>query len=192
MGTQKQILAGSLAELGKKYGSDKPVQYAPFYDLILANCRESVLAVFEIGIFMGGSLRMWRDYFPSAHIYGMDIIQERCFNEERIKTFQGNQASLAAFQPVLEHAPFDLIVDDGSHNPDDQVRCCEFLMPYVTPGGLYIVEDVNPPVCEVSSRLPFEHTIVEHLPLGINKTSYYQSGSCLGAGRCILIHKEVM
>lgn len=183
----------SLAELGRRYGSDKPVQYAPFYDLLLASRQASVRSVFEIGIFKGGSLRMWRDYFFRAQIYGMDINPETLFTEDRIQTFQGDQASAGAIRKIADSCgPFDLIVEDGSHKPDHQVMNAEFLMPYLSPGGLYIIEDVNPPVCEVSSRLPFEHTIVEHLPRGIQKSSYYQSGSCLGAGRCILIRKEVM
>jgi len=187
VGTQEQV--SSLSELGKLYGSDKPVQYTPFYDLLFTSMRERVKSVFEIGIFNGGSLRMWRDYFPNAHIYGMDILEERIFQEERIKTFQGDQASLAAFGPALKYAPFDLIIDDGSHAPHHQVSNAEYLMPYLKPGGLYIIEDINPPVLEVSSRLPFEHTIVEHHPLGIAKTSTYMFGSCLGAGRCILIRR---
>lgn len=186
MGAQESV---SLSELGNLYGSDKPVQYTPFYDLLLASMRERVKAVFEIGIFKGGSLRMWRDYFPNAQIYGMDIVEERCFQEERIKTFQGNQASLAAFAPILKHGPFDLIIDDGSHDPHHQVSNAEFLVPHLAPEGLYIIEDINPPVCDVSSMLPFEHTIVEHHPLGAAKKSHYMFGSCLMAGRCILIRR---
>lgn len=186
-------IPSSLAELGRKYGSDKPVQYAPFYDLLLLSRRHTVRSVFEIGIFKGGSLRMWKDYFPQALIYGMDVNPETIFTEDRIQTFHGDQASPAVIRKIAESCgPFDLIVEDGSHKPDHQVMNAEILMPYLNPGGLYIIEDVNPPVCEVSSRLPFEHTIVEHLPLGIHKTSYYQSGSCLGAGRCILIRGEVI
>ena len=185
MGLQEPV--PSLSELGKLYGSDKPVQYTPFYDLLFASMRERVRSVFEIGIFKGGSLRMWRDYFPNAHIYGMDILEDRIFQEDRITTFQGNQASLAAFAPVLNHAPLDLIVDDGSHDPNHQVANAEFLVPHLKPGGIYVIEDINPPMLEVSSRLPFEHTIVEHHPLGIAKTSSYMFGSCLGAGRCIVI-----
>lgn len=183
--------SSSLAALGRKYGSDKPVQYAPFYDLLLESRQASVRSVFEIGIFKGGSLRMWRDYFFRAQIYGMDINPETLFTEDRIQTFQGDQASAAAICKVADHCgPFDLIVEDGSHKPDHQVMNAELLMPYLSRGGLYIIEDINPPVSEVSSRLPFEHTIVEHLPKGASRSSYYLGDRCVAAGRCILIQKE--
>jgi predicted O-methyltransferase YrrM len=191
VGTQEQVLTGSLAELGTKYGSDKPVQYAPFYDLLLLSRKESVRSVFEIGIFKGGSLRMWRDYFSNAEVYGMDINPDAIFSEERIDTVCGDQASPAVIRKAAERwGPFDLIIEDGSHKPDHQVMNAEMLMPYLNPGGLYIIEDVNPPVSEVSSRLPFEHTIVEHLPLGASRSAYYLGDRCVAAGRCILIQKE--
>lgn len=183
--------SSSLAELGRLYGSDKPVQYAPFYDILLESRQASVRSVFEIGIFKGGSLRMWRDYFFRAQIYGMDINPDALFTEERIRTFQGDQASAGAIRKVADTCgPFDLIVEDGSHKPGHQVMNAEFLMPYLSPCGLYIIEDINPPVCEVSSRLPFEHTIVEHLPKGASRSSYYLGDRCVAAGRCILIRKE--
>src|SRR5258705_12598301 len=50
--------------------------------------------VLEIGIYSGGSLPMWREYFGGqSHIYGVDIEDAcRVYAGERIKVMIGDQA----------------------------------------------------------------------------------------------------
>ena len=53
--------------------------------------------VLEIGVFHGGSLQMWREYFGrGARIVGIDI-DPRCrqFEEEQISVMIGDQADRA-------------------------------------------------------------------------------------------------
>src|SRR6185369_15852500 len=111
-----------LCELAQKYGTDKYPWYTPFYDLLLRDRRDSVRRVLEIGIGTpeamshvpnykpGASLRMWRDYFPNAAIVGIDIVPSVCFRDVRIVT---------GIRIIPEI--YDLIVDDGSHEPEDQI-----------------------------------------------------------------------
>jgi hypothetical protein len=50
--------------------------------------------ILEIGVFGGGSLEMWRNYFaPKCHVYGVDI-EPACksYEQERTKIFIGDQA----------------------------------------------------------------------------------------------------
>ena len=37
---------------------------------------------------------------------------------------------------------FDLIVDDGWHHPESQIKSLIAFLPYLNQGGLYIVEDI--------------------------------------------------
>ena len=46
----------------------------------------------------GASLRVWRDYFPNAIIYGADIDKDILFAEERIKTFYIDQLDPVAIK----------------------------------------------------------------------------------------------
>ena len=39
----------------------------------------------------GASLRVWRDFFPNAKIYGGDIDKETLFIEDRISTYYVDQ-----------------------------------------------------------------------------------------------------
>jgi hypothetical protein len=70
---------------------------------MFAHRRELVQKVLEIGVGTkasmgenyrpGSSLRMWRDFFPNAEIYGLDVDRSVLFVDERIPGFfcdQGN------------------------------------------------------------------------------------------------------
>ena len=52
----------------------------------------------------GASLRMWKDYFPNASIFGCDIDRDVLFSEERIKTFHCDQTSAKSISNFLKNA----------------------------------------------------------------------------------------
>jgi cephalosporin hydroxylase len=104
--------------------------------------------VVEIGVFSGGSLAMWRHYFgPQSRIYGVDRDPAcRAFEAEGIQVFTGDQGDLAFWDRFLERVPeIDVVIDDGSHQPQDQITTLEALLPHVTSGGVYICEDALGP-----------------------------------------------
>lgn len=163
-----------LCELAEKHGTDKLGVYTPFYDLLLRHNKNKILMVLEIGIGTpetmkhvkdykaGASLRMWREYFPNATIIGAD--KSDVHNEvksERIGAFHVDQESSEDLERITRlGATFDLIVDDGSHDPEDQLRTFHFLYPLLRQEGIYIIEDVDD-VSVLSRKLP-EHTMVWH------------------------------
>jgi hypothetical protein len=102
--------------------------------------------VLEIGIYSGGSLEMWRDYFgPEAHIYGVDI-EAACKSYENgmIKVFIGDQADRKFWARFRMEVPIvDLVIDDGGHEPEQQIVSLEELLPHLRPGGVYVCEDVT-------------------------------------------------
>src|SRR5215203_706034 len=64
-----------LCDLAEKYGTDKGPSghnYTPYYEEYLQHRRFRALTLLELGVWKGASLRMWRDYFPSATIVGID------------------------------------------------------------------------------------------------------------------------
>ena len=92
----------------------------------------------------GGSLRMWRTYFPRGMIYGIDIYDKSPHNERRIKIFQGSQADTEFLRTVLEQTgSLDIIVDDGSHRCDHVITSFEYLFPRMSASGVYVIEDVE-------------------------------------------------
>lgn len=92
----------------------------------------------------GASLKMWKDFFPNAQIYGMDILPEAMIMEDRIETYVGNQGSQEDLDHILGNVgtDIDLVIDDGSHRYYHQVFTCTYLMSVLKNDVLYIIEDV--------------------------------------------------
>lgn len=161
-----------LCKLAAKYGTDK-IHYTPFYSLLLEGRREYFTRkVLEIGIGTpaamvhvpgykpGASLRMWRDYFPDATIYGIDKDPSVLFSEKRIQTACADQTQPQTFFHLVKNvAPFDLIVDDGSHRAVDQMTAVNALLPHCK--GLYVVEDVDPELLPMLDAQGYKYSYVQ-------------------------------
>lgn len=138
-----------LTKLAIKYGTDKwgKHHYTPVYYGLFKDRRIQVRKVLEIGSAEGAGVRMFRDFFPVASIYGADNVIERIFEEERIQIYYFDQSKDSEYEEFSDYfgKNFDLIVDDGSHVPEDQLKSCVNLVLYLSPDGIYVIEDVNEP-----------------------------------------------
>lgn len=143
----------SLADLARKYGSDKwgPHSYCLHYEKHLSRLRDQPIVVLEIGIggyddpLQGGaSLRMWEEYFPYAHIHGIDIHDKTAHASHRIHIHRGSQDDEAFLNSVsADVGGFDVVIDDGSHINAHVINTFEFLFPRLHHGGLYAIEDTQ-------------------------------------------------
>lgn len=144
-----------LEKLAVKYGTDKygKHHYTDVYYDLFKDKRETVKKVLEIGIAEGASLKMWRDFFPNALIYGADNDKERVENlqgEDQIYVFKCDQSKENDLLNMLDDIlpgpnDLDLIVDDGSHKPEDQISTCLTLLKTNAlryGNTLYVIEDV--------------------------------------------------
>ena len=165
-----------LSELCEKYGSDKgfinfdidkkpykwhPHTYATYYHSIFNLSRGSIKNVFECGLgtnnpnlksnmtengIPGASLRVWRDYFFNAQIYGGDIDKEILFEEDRIKTFYLDQLDSSSIKFMWENIDveeFDIIIDDGLHEPEANYNFFINSFNKLKKDGVFIIEDVG-------------------------------------------------
>ena len=120
--------------------------YFDVYDRHFHRFRGQQINILEIGIYSGGSLDMWRHYFgPKAHIYGVDIEPAcRIYESDAVTVFIGDQGDRQFWDMFRRNVPYlDIVVDDGSHHPDDQIVSAEELLPFLRPGGVYLCEDVH-------------------------------------------------
>ena len=93
----------------------------------------------------GASLRVWRDYFPNAIIYGAGIDRDILFTEDRIKTFYIDQLDPIAIKEWwsrINEKDFDFIVDDGLHTFDAGLTLFILSIDRLSIDGVYIIEDV--------------------------------------------------
>jgi hypothetical protein len=132
----------------KMYGTQS---YGPHYELHFSPFRRRQLNVLEIGIggydnprAGGASLRLWKAYFPRAHIFAIDLADGSIHEQRRIKTFQGDQGDVAFLKSVAESiGRLDIVIDDGSHRNDHVILGFHTLFPYLAPDGIYVVEDTQ-------------------------------------------------
>ena len=111
--------------------------------------RHRPIRMLEIGVFRGGSLRMWKEYFhPDSIIVGIDI-DKTCKDHEiadrKVFVRIGSQADPVPLAKVNEEfGPFDIILDDGSHKTHHQnISFGALFRPALKDGGCYMVEDVH-------------------------------------------------
>lgn len=139
----------SLSDMCAKFPTDKCPEghnFIEIYERLFTPMRDTMDKFFEIGILNGVSHLMWREYFPYAHVYGIDI---KDYSEKSrgsgIQTFvadQSNREDLQAF--INEYGTgYDVILDDGGHAMDHQQVSFGFLFKHLNPGGYYIIEDVH-------------------------------------------------
>jgi 23S rRNA U2552 (ribose-2'-O)-methylase RlmE/FtsJ len=104
--------------------------------------------VVEIGVYSGGSLDMWKQYFgPASHIYGVDIDPAcRAYDDAQTRIFIGDQEDPAFWAEFIAQVPrVDVVIDDGGHKTRQQVATIEAMLPHIRPGGVYICEDIHGP-----------------------------------------------
>ena len=102
--------------------------------------------VLEIGVFHGGSLQMWHDYFgKGARVIGVDIDPDcKRFEDENTTILLGDQQDVSFLAGIRERFPhIDVIIDDGGHKMLQQITTLGELYPHLQPHGVYICEDLH-------------------------------------------------
>lgn len=142
-----EILA-ELERLWKLHGAVGKAEsgYGAHYAQLISRLREiNPQNILEIGVAGGGSHRVWREIFPDAHIYGIDIDPTTLVRESRITTFVGDQLSSRSLHELKKKLPqhFELIVDDGWHQPEAGIKSLEAYLTLLGDNGFYVVEDID-------------------------------------------------
>ena len=116
--------------------------YLRSYEALFGDEKQHFTSILEIGVQQGHSLRMWREWMPQATIVGVDR-NVWCAYPDGCIVEIANAADPEQIEPVaMTYGPFDLIIDDGSHIPEEQHAALDILWPYLKDGGYYIIEDV--------------------------------------------------
>ena len=124
----------------------KWTHYFPLYENCFKRFQNRTCTILEIGCDKGGSLRLWKRLLgPYALIVGLDIDPEcKETEEEQINIEIGSQGDTATLIELIEkYAPFDIVIDDGSHIMGDITTSFRHLFQHVSKDGYYIVEDLH-------------------------------------------------
>ena len=120
--------------------------YFPVYEKHFGRFVNKSVNFWEIGVFKGASVRMWKNYLgPFAKIVGIDInpICKR-FEEDQINICIGDQSDTVFLQSILDkYGPPDIVLDDGSHMAGHMCASFDFLYYKISKEGVYMVEDLH-------------------------------------------------
>jgi hypothetical protein len=128
--------------------------YIDLYESLLYSRKTTAKNVLEIGLgdFQeknGGSLKLWRDYFRNAKIFGLDILPEdRVIDELKHDNQVILYTSINAYdedfvKTNLSHIKFDFILDDGPHTLESMIQFIKLYSELLTDDGILIIEDVQ-------------------------------------------------
>lgn len=119
-----------------------------FYDSAFARHRGKPVKLLEIGVGTGAGLKLWRDYFDQGKFLGIDVDLSRLEGDvhgsrgvELVETDAYKDSTAQMIRS--KYGKFDIVIDDGSHRPEDQEEAIRLYAPLLNPGGLLVIEDVS-------------------------------------------------
>ena len=154
------LFQSDLCKIGKKYETDKSPHnlvkhrhpYTAVYDLIFSPYRRKKINICEIGIFYNSSIKMWREYFQEALIFGFDskphlIKKAQKDNLENVFYLLMDVKKTDSIQNNFDKLNklginFDIIIDDSTHSFEDQIRIIKNSTKYINTGGILVIEDI--------------------------------------------------
>ena len=120
--------------------------YFDVYERHLSPFRGKEIVFLEIGVSLGGSLKMWRSYFGDrARVAGIDINDyAKRFEADGFEIFIGDQADAGFLKSVIAKIGTpDIIIDDGGHTSNQQIVSFQTLYPLMNEEAVYLVEDTH-------------------------------------------------
>ena len=128
-------------------------KYVVLYDYIINTQylkKQSPLSILEIGVRQGDSIKIWDESPVFNKVVGLDIdpaeknIVKFTFSD-KVTLEQG----IDGYDPEVvkyineKHSKFDIILDDGDHIWESQVKFFEYYFPLLNPGGVIMCEDIS-------------------------------------------------
>lgn len=120
--------------------------YFDIYEQHFSRYRGTDVHVVEFGVFQGGSLQMWKQYFgDKASVFGIDINPAcKALKEDQIQIVIGDQGDRTFLRSLRGVIPrIDILIDDGGHRMEQQIRTFEELYPAIDDNGIYLCEDMH-------------------------------------------------
>lgn len=142
----------TLQQIYKSYSNDKPSKggdkgtlhsYIDYYENLFSfdDMRGRAKRVLEIGVHTGHSLALWREYFHNALVIGVELNARRIDESlvEDCHVIIGDATKEETFGGIDN---IDVVIDDGSHRLEHQLKTFEILWPRMAKGGIYCIEDI--------------------------------------------------
>jgi tetratricopeptide (TPR) repeat protein len=136
-------------------GTDKDTthSYVEIYEQLLEPILEKDGSLLEIGIQYGGSILLWKELLKNCRIFGFDIEDKLSDSiKEYVKDYPKKitlEFKDAYCKETIDHIKFiyprgfDVIIDDGPHTEESQLKCIELYLELLKDDGVLIIEDIQ-------------------------------------------------
>lgn len=197
----KEICIKNNTDKGFHIINKKNETYADIYEKYFREKKNDNLVILELGVKNGASLKAYREYFPNAIIYGLDI-DPSCiqYNDPNNNIFIEiiSQIDEDKINNFIKDKNFDIIIDDASHVNKFTIISFNLLFESLNSNGLYIIEDLGCSYFKLQDEFNvekiwpgmsfninkdfnndikdihnFTNNIIEKMDLGINKYETY-------------------
>ena len=143
----------SLVDLADNSRTDKNTihSYLPLYQQLLIRKKDSAKNVLEVGIWNGGSIKLWSDFFTNATVFALDIrhsdtVWDSIKNKENIVLYTSTDAyDVNTFTTnfLNKNIKLDFMLDDGPHTLESMKQFIKLYSQVMTDDGILIIEDVQ-------------------------------------------------
>ena len=129
--------------------------YIELYEHILFRLKDTATNILEVGIGdfgekNGGSLKLWKDYFTNATIYGLDILPlnrvlDELIKDKRVVLYTEIDAYNETFFKntfLNKNVKCDFMLDDGPHTLESMKSFIRLYSQIMTDNGILIIEDI--------------------------------------------------
>ena len=151
--------------LKSKYLSLKYINYFHIYDSLLNKYRNKKIKFVEIGVFSGGSLFMWKNFFgKKAKIIGVDLNPDiNRFKKYGFNIEVGDQSDGKFWKKFFKkYGEVDIILDDGGHTNYQQILTLNNCIPFIKDNGILITEDVHTSYIKKKWYNPSKYSFVNY------------------------------
>jgi hypothetical protein len=128
------------------YNSSKlKFNYDEIYHSLFHSISDNVENVLEIGFESPNALKIWKNYFLKAKIYGITNDKSISINIDRIKAYHSSYLDYASLTGIVNdmNCKLDIIIDNTNATVEEHINTLEVFLPYLKEGGTYMIEGVN-------------------------------------------------
>jgi hypothetical protein len=116
------------------------------YEELLSKYRNTQPTIVEVGVLLGGSLHMWKEYFgKGCRVIGIDSNPEAIkHRKDGIEIFILNQEKMNEWDQFFSTVGMiDILIDDGGHTSLGQIVTSIAATKHINNGGVIVIEDIH-------------------------------------------------
>lgn len=158
-----------------KFYCSKHKNYFQIYDDLFSAYRNKKITFIDIGVFSGGSLFMWKEFFgKKARIIGVELNPvAKKFEKYGFEIFIGDQSNSEFWKKFFKKVgKVDIVLDDGGHTNYQQIKTTNSCIPYINDGGLMVVEDTHASYIKKKFYNPSKYSFINYNKKLIDDINY--------------------